>query len=357
MRRAWFGLVAAVLAVGCGARHYKEGATSVAVGHATVAFPLAWDGEVRTGSEPLVQAQRELEELRKRVNSQPSAAPAAPRGPVTWPDLGTPGVASPDGAADGALIVALENYVFVPKVPGATKNAADWYTYLVEGRKVPVGSVRLLRNEDASREAILSAAGEVGKSVKPGGTAWVVFIGHGAPSQDGKEGVLVGVDAQQKAVSLYARSVRQSELAAALGGAPTVMVIDACFSGRASGGQAIASGLQPLIVVKKASAPTGITLLSAGKSDQLAGPLPGMGRPAFSYLVLGALRGWGDANGDGVVTAGEAVDYASKALRVLPIGRTQTPELVGSNQTLGLAKNAREKAPDLAGIVNNPALR
>jgi hypothetical protein len=48
-------------------------------------------------------------------------------------------------------------------------------------------------------------------------------------------------------------------------------------------------------------------VLSAGKGDQFAGPLPGLGRPAFSWLVLGALRGWGDADRDGTVTAREAV--------------------------------------------------
>ena len=279
-----------------------------------------------------------------------SPGPSSPTGPVlTWPDLGAPAGTSADGANDAALIVGVEDYLFVPKVPGAAKNATDWYAYLVEGRKVPVASVKLLRNADATKEGIRDTAVEVAKLVKPGGKAWVVFIGHGAPAADSKEGVLVGVDAQQKAASLYARSLRQSELTAALGGKPTVMVLDACFSGRAAGGAPIAGDLQPLLL-SKASMAAGMTLLSAGKSDQFAGPLPGLGRPAFSYLVLGALRGWGDANGDGVVTAQEAVDYAAKALTMLPIGRTQTPEL-GGDKALTLAKKATEKGPSLTAAV------
>lgn len=288
------------------------------------------------------------------ANAPPAAVSPPPRtaGPATWPDLATPPATGADGANDAALVVALEDYLFVPKVPGAVRNATDWYTYLVDGRKIPVSQVKLLRNEDATRESILTGAGEVAKRLKPGGTAWVVFIGHGAPSQDGKEGVLVGVDAQQKAESLYARSVRQSELATALGGKPTIMVLDACFSGRAGSGQSIAAGLQPLIVAKP-TAGAAMTLLTAGRSDQFAGPLPGANRPAFSYLVLGALRGWGDANGDGVVTAQEAVDYATKALTVLPIGRAQTPELVGSAGSVVLARKATETGPNLSAIVNS----
>jgi hypothetical protein len=127
------------------------------------------------------------------------------------------------------------------------------------------------------------------------------------------------------------------------------MILDACFSGRTANGQPLAAGLQPLILVKQAAAPS-ITVLTAGRSDQFAGPLPGINRPAFSYLVLGALRGWGDANGDGVVTAQEAIDYATKALTVVPIGRVQTPELVGASTPL--SRNATETGPSLSAIVS-----
>ena len=279
-----------------------------------------------------------------KTPAEASPVTALPASPVSlpWPDLSAAPATAAEGANDAALIVGIEDYLFAPKVPGATRNATDWFTYLVDGRKVPLGQVKLLRDADATREGILGRAAEVSALVKPGGSVWVVFIGHGAPAADGKEGVLVGAAAQQKAESLYARSVRQSELAAALGGKPTIMVLDACFSGRASGGQPLAAGLQPLILVHDLPAASA-TLLTAGKSDQFAGPLPGLNRPAFSYLVLGAMRGWGDANGDGVVTAEEAVNYAAKALIVLPIGRTQTPELVTGSGSLALARQAVER--------------
>jgi hypothetical protein len=279
----------------------------------------------------------------------PSAAHADE--PRTWPDVASAAPVAADGANDAALVIGVEEYVFVPKVAGAAKNAVDWYTYLVDGRKVPVGQVRLVRNADATREGILARAAEVSALVKPGGTLWVVFIGHGAPAASGKEGVLVGVDAQQKADSLYARSVGQSELAAALGGKPVVMVLDACFSGRSTAGQPLAPGLQPLLLVH-GGAPSSATVLTAGKSDQFAGPLPGLNRPAFSYLTLGALRGWGDSNGDGTVTAQEAIDYATKALTILPLGRVQTPELAG-DASLVLSKRATERGPDLATVVRS----
>ena len=285
-----------------------------------------------------------------------AAAPLVATGPAradssSWPDLAAPAAMAPDGAKDAAVVIAIEKYYAIPAVPGAVRNATDWYSWLVDSRKVPVDRVAMLRNEQASREEILARATAAAKTVQPGGTLWVLFIGHGAPSKDGKEGVLVGADAQQTPDSLYARSVRQSELTAAIGpGVASVVVIDACFSGRATGGQPIAAGLQPLLVVKSVPM-AGTMLLTAGQSNEFAGPLPGVDRPAFSYLVLGALRGWGDADGNGTVTAKEAVDYARKALMVLPTGRAQTPQLVGDQPLQSLARSATERGPNLAAIV------
>ncbi len=75
------------------------------------------------------------------------------------------------------------------------------------------------------------------------------------------------------------------------------------------------------------------------------------GRPAFSYLVLGALRGWGDADRDGQVSAEEAVRYAGTAMRVLVKSRTQTPQVHGEGAAAPLVKSAGEAGPDLAGLV------
>jgi hypothetical protein len=278
-----------------------------------------------------------------------ASSAVAADGQPNWPDLGRPAAVG-GGENDAALVIGIEDYQYVADIPGAVQNARDWYRYLVDGRKVPVRAVRLLRNGEADRETMLQAAKDMAAQVKPGGTFWVVFIGHGAPSQDGKEGVLIGSDAKQTAVSLFARSVRQSELQAQVGSTPAVMLFDSCFSGRAHTGAALAAGLQPLILTK-AMAPATTTLLTAAQADQFAGGLPGKDRPAFSYLMLGALRGWGDANGDGQVTATEALEYATKALAVLPIGRTQTPELVGGGASRVLAARAFEREPDLDAII------
>lgn len=273
--------------------------------------------------------------------------------PAAWPALGPPATpAAAPATSDAALVVAIESYADVPKVPGALQNGEDWYAHLTRARGIPLAQVTLLRDRDATLEKLRRHAAEAAARVKPGGTLWIVFIGHGAPAKGGDDGLLVGWDAQQDPDSLYARSLPKRELLALAGKgaqARTVLVIDACFSGRTEGGAPLVPGLQPLIPVAARAATAGVIELTAGGADQFAGPLPGVARPAFSYLVLGALRGWGDADRDGVVTSGEALDYTKDALGALLRDRSQTPQLAGE-RGVALAKEAKERGPELSAL-------
>lgn len=252
---------------------------------------------------------------------------------------------------DVALIVGIEKYAFVEKVPGAKQNALEWNDYLKSRGAI---TFMLLDNE-ATDERILDAAKKVVAEAEKGARVWFVFIGHGAPmppkvGADGKltegESGLVAVDAQQDAKSLQSRSVPLPLILAELGkGAQreTIAIVDACFSGKTAGG-ALAPGLQPLIAIR-ARPQARVVQMTAGKSDEFAGPMPGYGRPAFTYLMLGALKGWADTNADGVVTSREAVDYSQDTLRRVLTDRNQTPELVGDDVQLG--PSLGEKGPAL----------
>lgn len=255
------------------------------------------------------------------------------------------------GANDAALIIGIHDYLVVDDVPGATDNARDWYQHLTGKVGVPASRVFALYDKEASAENIIEQAKRAAAAVQAGGRLWLIYIGHGAPlvrTVDGKllepEGVLIGVDAQQSAASLEARSVPLPKLLEVLNAGPqreTVAIIDACFSGKTSRGS-LAPGLQPLLALRS-KAVARVIQLSAGASDQFAGPLPGYGRPAFSYLALGALKGWGDKNADGVVTSREVIDYASRVMAVAITDRNQRPELQGDD--VQLAPSLGEKGP------------
>jgi formylglycine-generating enzyme required for sulfatase activity len=270
---------------------------------------------------------------------------------VSWPDLSSPPPAVGGGERDAAVIVGAENYFVVEHVPGARQNANDWQSYLTGTLNVPADRVALLLDGDATNDAIRQAAVEKAAQVEPGGTLWFIFIGHGAPSQDGRDGLLVGVDAQEKAASIYSRSFSRNQLLGILAKgrqAKTVVLLDACFSGKTPSGQFLVAGLQPLVAVRAANQglDSRTILMTAAKSDQFAGPLPGGSRPAFSYLALGALRGWA-ADARGKITAQALVDYVRRVLSFAR-DRTQTPELSTPEAARIVLGTGRETGPDLA---------
>lgn len=271
---------------------------------------------------------------------------------AAWPDLDRPPRVG-DGADDAALIVGIEDYWAVPDVPGATRNARDWYAWFTVGRGTPASRVQLLLDQEATAEQIEAQAARMAEVAGPQGTVWIVFIGHGAPDPSGTDALLLGADVQQTAQSIVSRGVSRNALLDATAGAgDRVLVLDSCFSGRSQSGEPLVPGLQPVVPTWALDERDAIEL-TAGASDQFAGPLPGENRPAFSYLVLGALHGWGDADGDGTVTASEAVAWSRDALATTLLDRRQVPQHSGTDRPL--ARAGSQKGPDLRPIVEQRA--
>jgi hypothetical protein len=77
--------------------------------------------------------------------------------------------------------------------------------------------------------------------------------------------------------------------------------------------------------------------------------LPELRQPPFSYLMLGALRGWADADDNKRVTALEALRYVQDTMGTFHNGAAQTPVGWGALEGIALSE-AREFAPDLGDI-------
>ncbi len=267
-----------------------------------------------------------------------------------WPSLSEPLPRQGNGDKDAALIVSIEDYAFLPGIPGAQENAAAWFQHLVKTRGIPVTQVKWLQNNEAALESIRKELKFTVSRVKPGGVLWVVFIGHGAPSEDGSDGLLVGADAQNVMESFSARSLKRSELLSALETGQqqaSVVLLDACFSGQSPTGELLVKGAMPTLPERETQvrAKKPVVVLSAATSRQVAGALPGKEVPAFSYLALGGLRGWADENHDGKVTAGEVVGFTRSVMGTTLTGRTQTPTLnpeTAANIAVGKAKAGEE---------------
>lgn len=273
---------------------------------------------------------------------------------LPWPDLSVPLARTGGGERDAAVVVGIERYDAVPARPGAVASAFAWHRYLTETLGVP--NAILVPQKDATRLGVERALARAAELVKPGGRVWFVFIGHGTPEPGGTRGLLAPVDVRAEDESLRIKGMPLEEIVSTLeasDGYP-ILVLDACFSGLVTPSEFLVERVGPLEIVK----PTKVrraTILAAAGSKQYAGELPGGHWPAFSYLTLGALRGWADADQDGEVTATEAISFSRSALA--KFNRSQTPELVfGKFGDLKLASShPSEKSPNIDGFARKYA--
>ncbi|HKO94398.1 MAG TPA: hypothetical protein VJU61_24760 [Polyangiaceae bacterium] len=268
-----------------------------------------------------------------------------------WPELSVPVQAPSEPSQDAALVIGIDRYDALPRVVGAADNARDWEKYFLFGRRVPAERVRLLTNQDATVDSMTGRAKELSAAIPAGGTLFIVFIGHGSAGAPGKSGRLLGSDVRADEGSFAKRSLEYEDLVAATSSgaqARTVMVLDACFSGVSSDGKMLLQNVQAVVASKLIMAP-GLSVFSAGQASEYAGALPGSQRPALSYLVLGALRGWADVDGDGAITATEVHQYASLVLRSLPNNHEQHPQLSSDAPDEPIERGS-EKGPDLAVV-------
>ncbi|MBX2801307.1 MAG: hypothetical protein KTR31_26755 [Myxococcales bacterium] len=175
-----------------------------------------------------------------------------------WSALALAAVPS-SGEGDAALVV----------------GAPDWAAWLATARGVPAEYVVRIEQEAPTAEAILQGAVQLSEQ-QGAGVLWIVLL-HDGPAP-------VGLQALLDAVSVGATA------------RPVVVVWDACTT--------------DALALPEDSAVSLLAAPSAGCSERVPG-LPGS---ALSYLLLGGLYGWADADGDGWVELPEAVNYAADGL-------------------------------------------
>ncbi|MBN2799133.1 MAG: caspase family protein [Deltaproteobacteria bacterium] len=254
--------------------------------------------------------------------------------------------------ADAAVVIGLEDYAFVADVPFAHRDAQAFYEYLIYTRGVPSDHVRLLLS--GGREQLLAALEQAAAEVGAGGTLWVYFAGHGAAATASGERILLGDDVRQDPTAFESRALSLSEIRGRAAGRRLALFTDACYSGLGRSGEELVSGKRFAVPVR-ATTPQAETLeWTAAAGDQLSGPLDPAQHGAFTYFMIGALRGWADGQlsgaPDGVVTAEEADLYVRSALKTVQIA-DQTPELsVSGASSWVLSEGRLEAAPSLSPV-------
>ncbi len=241
----------------------------------------------------------------------PSTTPAA----VVSPSVDKPLVTGQTNAADAALVVANEAHSALPPQPYATRDGEAFTGFLQDTLGIPSSRIRTLNGADAAslRAAVPKAASKVGK----GGTFWIFFAGHGTVDASGRR-VLLGVNQSAKPESAGDAGVPLDELidtVTKLKAKRVILVLDAGFGARSRGGRPLFPGRA--VPVPRLAAPASPTVMvwTATSATETPEVWEEARHGLFTWLVLGALRGWADgALGslpDGIVTMAEAQEYVN----------------------------------------------
>ena len=251
-----------------------------------------------------------------------------------WPDLSKKQRNALPGRhmQDLVFIVSIDDYESLPDIEGVDDNALDWKQWFARSMGIPQKNIIHLQNQAAIRENILSSAKEVASRAKKHGdtTIWFLFMGYDHLGFQ-EEPVLLGSDTEIDELRIRDRRVKVSEVLSILekGSSNVLAILDSQYYHPPY----TPSVLPPKRKWDKHNA----LLFIAARSQDRVQPLPGLHRPAFGYLVLGALQGWADENKDDVVTAKEVNSFVQRVIRNM--GSTdQITEIIGRNKNQILTK-------------------
>jgi uncharacterized caspase-like protein len=250
------------------------------------------------------------------------------------------------GAVPGktwALLIGISEYRNLPRdlwlqYPDADARAFRGFLESVPGGSVPSERILTLTNEQATTTAIRHAFSTFLKQ-QPGrdDTVYVLIAGHGTVDSTGAYILTADSDPRDLAATALPmaelRTVVEDELTRA---GHVILLADVCRAATIAGQKTAALGGA---VEKLGETPGEMLGLMAARPKELSseGPEFGGGHGAFTWSVLRGLRGEADSDHDGVVTAGELIDFVVADVPKLTGGRQHPRDFGNMENTTRLA--------------------
>ncbi|MFL6274782.1 MAG: caspase family protein [Blastocatellia bacterium] len=267
-----------------------------------------------------------------------------------------------------AVVIGVSSYKNLPaeaQLKFPHRDAEEFAAFLrsPQGGGFPSSQIKLLLNQDATLAAVRTALGTwLARSAEPDDIVYVFFAGHGVVEGD-RDGYLLTHDSDPQ--NLYATALSVDELnkvmSERLHARLSVLITDACHAGRLG----LASrGVEDKILVNRfldevGKTGQGVFRLLASRADELSyeDKRWGGGHGVFTNFLLEGLRGRADRDADGVVRAGELLDYLSE---VVPneTKALQHPRAAGNIETrlpLAVISTAKARAATNVAIESQPA--
>lgn len=234
------------------------------------------------------------------------------------------------GGTTYAVIVGVSDYKNFKFGDGdlttTSRNAQLFYNYLVSknGGKVPIKQVLLLKNEQATREAILSAIDLFQRATEEDRVIFY-FTGHG------DKNVFLPYDTNGTDLFLTHKEVKQAFRKSKAGS--KICIADACFSGTMKK-RAFSAAVQADTASNYIPNESNVVVFMSCLPTQVSYEYYSLKQTVFTYFLLRGFLGEADSNQDKIISAFEIYDYVSKKVvayskKYLPDQKPQTPIMYG----------------------------
>ena len=240
---------------------------------------------------------------------------------------------------DIAIIIGNSDYESqgnkIPNVTPAVNDAQLMKDYIKAALGIDEQNIIYVENATAGKLlAIFGSAdnhkGQAHNWVRPDqSNVYVYYSGHGAPSVNSGQGLIVPVDADPNNLDLtgYPLDTLYNNLSKLPAKSIQVM-IDACFSGVSQAGTILRHASPIGIQVNEPEIPNNLTVFASTSKGQVSSWTESGDYSLFTYTMLDAISGKADMNRDGEVEPNELKSYVSEEVEYLSrrlYGREQSP--------------------------------
>lgn len=230
-----------------------------------------------------------------------------------------------------AVVVGIATYQHMPSLRYTDDDAYQFYAFLKspEGGALPDGQLKVLIDEDATRDNILGALRNVLGQADENDVVLFYFSGHGV------EGSFIPADFDGYSYRLYHEDIRK--ILEESRARHKIVLGDACHSGTLIGdiqtNELLAAKAPVYHMLEKyykafENSSGGMALLMSSKGVEVSLEDTGLRSGVFSYYLVRGMKGEADADGDQIVTIRELFDFVKKQVSSYTAG-AQTPILTG----------------------------
>ncbi len=229
---------------------------------------------------------------------------------------------SKDAIKVWAVVIGVSTYSHMPVLRYTDDDAYRIYAFLKspEGGALDDDNIRILIDEDATKENIRKAMTETFMKAGPNDLVMLYFSGHGL------QGSFLPIDFDGFNNKLF-----HDEITNILKMSPAkykLLIADACHSGGLLAVKGSIENILSSYYTSLAKSDAGTALIMSSKSDETSLESSGLRQGVFSHFLIRGLKGEADTNSNSVVTVTELFEYIYHNVRSYTVKR-QSPVIKG----------------------------